>query len=162
MHKLPLNEGGGKPSKHNLHINERRAEAIGSPDANVFPPALTHHWQCEGRRGFPFCPSQLAIIESMQVHGPACRDLIRNAVDLTWPTFLFLFFPECYSRRVRDTRTPVSETKPKVTNWLPQPATPQRKLSGSVPDLQDLSGPSRTRGQDHSQCSSIFNIWGFL
>lgn len=101
MHKcincLQMSEAE-KPGKHNLHVNKSGAPALCSPDANGFPPslpslppppALTHHWQHAGRWGFPSCPGQLAIIESVQVRGPACRDFIRKAADLTWPTFPF-------------------------------------------------------------------------
>lgn len=103
---------------------------------------------------------QLAIIESVQVRGPVCRDLIRKAGDLTWPTYLF--FPECHARRIRDTSTPVSDKKPKLINLSSRLASPWRKVSRSVLDLQDPPGPSRTRGQDQSPRSSIFNIWGFF
>lgn len=96
MHKLPPNEWGGKPVKHNLHINKSGGPALGSSDANAFPPppspaARRFDSDC-GRRGFPSCPGQRAIIECGQVRGPACGDFISKAADLTWPTFLFFFF----------------------------------------------------------------------
>lgn len=141
MHKLPPNEWGGKPGKHNLHINKSGAPALGSSDANAFPPppspaALRFDSDC-GRRGFPSCPGQRAIIECGQVRGPACGDFISKAADLTWPTFLFFFFQ---SASPGESVTPELLFPTRSSDWLIYRRGRRARGGKSL----DPPGPTRT------------------